>query len=111
MEHHPGTIDIPDLKLRPFLEPQTAGVDGRETDSVGWNYDEAEKLVNLLDAENGRKLFLAGRANEVQGRQVLVEGVLVEELDAAQGDGEGTAGVFLDILEMEEILSQFFLGD
>jgi hypothetical protein len=111
MEHHPGTIDIPDLKLRPFLEPQTAGVDGRETDSVAWDLDQAEKLVNLLDAENGRKLFLAGRANEVQGGQILVEGVLVEELDAAQGDGERTAGVFLDILEMEEILSQFFLGD
>jgi hypothetical protein len=83
VEYHPGTIDLLDLKLSPFLESQTAGVDGRETDSVAWDLDQAEKLVNLLDAENGRKLFLAGRANEVQGRQVLVESMLEEELDAA----------------------------
>jgi len=111
VKHHPGTIDILYLKLSPLLESQTAGVDGRETDSVARNLDEAENLVNLIGAEDGRKLFLVGRAKEVQSGQVLVEGLLEEELDAAQSDGERTAGVFLDILEMEKVLSQLFLRD
>jgi hypothetical protein len=111
VEHQPGTVDILDLKLSPLLEPQTAGVYGRETDSVARNLDEAENLVNLIGAEDGGELFLVGRANEAQSGQVLVEGMLEEELDAAQSNGERTAGVFLDILEMEKILSQFFLGD
>ena len=34
-----------------------------------------------------------------------------EELDAAQGDGRAPARVLLDILDVEEILSEFFLGD
>jgi hypothetical protein len=83
VEHLPGTIDILDLKLSPLLESQTAGVDGRETDSVARDLDEAENLMNLLGAEDGWKLFLVGRANEVQSGQVLVEGLLEEELDAA----------------------------
>jgi hypothetical protein len=37
--------------------------------------------------------------------------MLIEELDAAQGDGTGTARVVFDVFEVEEILTQFFLRD
>jgi hypothetical protein len=111
VEHHPGAIDILDLKLSSLLKPQTAGIDSREADAVDWNLDEAENPANLIGAEDDRQLFLAGRANKAQSGQVLVESMLEEELDAAQSDSERTARVFLDILEMEEILSQFFVSD
>jgi hypothetical protein len=37
--------------------------------------------------------------------------VCVEKLEAAQGDGTGTTGVVLDVLEIEEVVTEFFLRD
>jgi hypothetical protein len=37
--------------------------------------------------------------------------VLIKELDAAQGDGTGTARVLLDVLEIEAVVTEFFLRD
>ena len=34
----------------------------------------------------------------------------LRELDAAPHDGAGTARIFLDLLEREEILAEFFCG-
>jgi hypothetical protein len=39
------------------------------------------------------------------------DSMLEEELDAAKRDGTCTARVSLDILEVEEVLGEFFLGD
>jgi hypothetical protein len=39
------------------------------------------------------------------------ERILVEGADAAYGDGHGVAGVVLAVLEVEEVLAQFCLGD
>ena len=37
--------------------------------------------------------------------------MLVEKADAADGDGHGVAGVVLEVLEVEEVLTKFFLRD
>jgi hypothetical protein len=37
--------------------------------------------------------------------------VLIEKLDAAQGDGTGTARVVLDVLEIEAVGTAFLLRD
>ncbi len=36
---------------------------------------------------------------------------MVEELDPTQGDGAGTPGPFLDILDMEEVVPELFFSD
>jgi hypothetical protein len=40
-----------------------------------------------------------------------VEGLLVEELDGAQGNRDRTGGCFLFIGEVEKVLPQFFVAD
>ena len=73
--------------------------------------DAIENLADLFEAQDDRELLFARRANEAEYGKVFVESVLEEKLDAAQGNGDAAAGVILDILDVEEILSKFFLGD
>jgi hypothetical protein len=51
----------------------------------------------------------AGRRMPEDGPRA-VEGLFVEELDAAEGDGHRVARVMFDILDEEEVLAQLFLG-
>jgi hypothetical protein len=111
VDHPPRAVDIRNPKMSSLLKAQTAGIDGREAGPVALKPDEAENLENLIMAENNGKLLLAGRANQVKSREVSVENLLEEELDAAQGNGRGRAGEFLDILEKEKVLSELFLRD
>ncbi len=111
VDHQARAIDICNAKMSPFLKPQTAGIDGRETDAVTLKPDEAENLENFIMAEDDGKPLLTRRANQVESGQVSVENLLEEELDAAQGNGRRRAGEFLDILEKEKVLSELFLGD
>jgi hypothetical protein len=106
-----SAVDLWDLKMGAFLKAQTAGVDRREADPVAQESDTAEKLSNFFDAEDDWKLFLAWGANKGEGGPRSAEGLLEEELDAAERDCARTAGVVLDILEIEEVLSEFFLRD
>ena len=39
VNHHPRAVDVGDPQVGAFLQAQTAGVDGRETDSVAWQSD------------------------------------------------------------------------
>ena len=53
--------------------------------------------------------FFSGAAHDAEDVPVAVEGLLVAEANAADGDGHGVAGVVFDILEEEEVLPQLFL--
>jgi hypothetical protein len=111
MNQQASAVDIGDLKMGAFPKAQTAGVDGGEADPVAQESDTAENPVHLLTAEDDRQLFLAWGANKGEGRPLSGERMLEEKLDPAQGDGARAAGVLLDMLEVEEILSELFLGD
>jgi hypothetical protein len=110
--HQPASaVDIWDLQMGAFLKAQTARGDGCEADPVAQESDTAENPSHFLTAEDDRQLFLAWGANKGKGRPFSGERMLEEKLDPTQCDGAGAAGVFLDMLEVEEILSAFFLGD
>ena len=110
--NHPArAIDILNLKMSSFQEPQTTGINRREASPITLQPDEAENPTNLLRAQDDRKLLFASRANKVENGEVSLESVLEEKLDTAKSNGDAAAGVFLDILEIEEILSKLFLRD
>jgi hypothetical protein len=111
VNHLPRAIDIGNLKMGSLLQPQTTGVDRRETGPIALQPDEAKNLTNLIGTEDDREFLLAGRTNQVESGDVSFENLLEEELDATQGNGGGRAGEFLDILEKEKILSELFLRD
>jgi hypothetical protein len=111
MDHHPRAVEIHNLKMSSFLKAQTAGVDRRETGAVAWKPDQLENSANLMRAEDNWKLLLAMRTDKVENGKISVEGMFEEELDPAQSNSGGRARVFLDILEIEKILSQLFLSN
>jgi hypothetical protein len=104
-------IDIGYLQMGPLLKPETTGVDRGEAHAVAQQSHAVEKPENLFETEDYRQLFLAWRSHKTQGGPVAVEGLLEEELDAASRDRARTAGVLLDMLEVEEVWAEFFLTD
>jgi hypothetical protein len=111
MDHHPRAVEIRNLKMSSFLKAQTAGVDCRQTGAVGGKPEEMENSANLIRAEDNWKLLLAMGTDKVENGKISVEGMFEEKLDAAQSNRDGRARVFLDIFEIEKILSQLFLRD
>ena len=99
------------LQMGALLQAQTTGVDGGEADSVTEESDTAENLAHLFEAEDHRQLLLARGADKAEGGPVSVEGVLEEARDATQGHRARAPSVRLDMLEIEEILSECFLGN
>jgi hypothetical protein len=93
------------------LQPQSARVDCPQTDSVAWQSDAAQYLSDFVWSEDHREFLLARRSDEVEDGPLSVQSLLEEELDAANGDGAGGPRPLLDILDVEEVLSEFFLGD
>src|SRR2546428_9003010 len=106
VKHHARAVDICHLKARPLLQPQPARVDGRQAYSVARQSDAIENLSHLFGTEDHWELFLTRRSNQAQCSELSVECLLEEELDAAQRDGAPAARPLLDILDVEEILSQ-----
>jgi hypothetical protein len=97
--------------MGPLLKPETTGGERGEAHAGARQSHAAEKLADLFETEDHRQLFLAWRSHKTPGGPVAVEGLLEEELDAAQRDRARTAGVLLDILEGEAVLSEVFLTD
>jgi hypothetical protein len=67
--------------------------------------------THLLDTQDDWELLLAWGAYKGQRGPFSLEGLLVEELDAAQRNGACAPRVVLDGLNIEEIVTQFFLCD
>jgi len=111
VNHYPGTVEVGDLQMRPFLQAQTTGVDGGETDFVARQSNQSQKLSHFGHTEDDRQLPFGGWADDVESGPLLIQGVLKEELEPADGDGHSVARVVFDILQIEEVLAQLFLGD
>ncbi len=66
--------------------------------------------MDLVEAENSWQFALLGRADEVKGGPGALQGALKEELDSAQGDGDGAGGDAFLGGEIEEVATEFVLG-
>lgn len=111
VKHQARAIDIGNLKPYALLESQTAGVDGGQTDAVARQTDGAENLSDFLLTEDDGKFLLGFRAHEIENRPLAIESKLEEELDGAKGDGDSRARPFLDIDDVEKVVSEFIFRD
>ena len=102
---------LANLQMGALLEAQATGVNRGEADSRAEQADTAEHRSHLFEAQDHGQFFLARGADNAEGGPVSVEGGREEELDAAQCNRARAPRVLLDMLEGEEILSEFFLGD
>ena len=111
MEEHAGAVHILHPEIDALVQPQAAGIDGGKAGTVAVQADQVEDAAHLLDAQDDRQLLFPLGPDKLDRRPVAPAGVVVEELDTAQGDGDGCPCVFFDIGEVEEILAKFLLGD
>ena len=111
MEEHAGAVHILHPEVDTLLQTQAAGVDGGKAGAIAFKADQIENAAHFLDAEDNRQLLFPLGPDEFDRWPIAPAGVVVEELDAAQGDGDGCPGVLFDIGEVEEILAEFLLGD
>jgi len=111
VNYHPRAVDVGDAQIGAFLQTQTAGVNGGETNSVARQSEARENLAHFGDAEDDGQLLLGRRAHDAEDVPVAIESLLVHKLDATDGDGHGGARVLLDVHQVGEVLAQLFLGD
>jgi hypothetical protein len=111
LDQRASAVDSLPVEMGAFLQAQTTGVERGAAHAVARQSHAAEQPADLVAAEDHGQFLLPWRAHKAQGRPVSVEGLFEEELDAAQRDRARTAGVRLDILDVQEILSECFLGD
>ncbi len=104
-------VDVADLQADAFLQPQPAGVDGGQADAIRRAVHTGQDLTDLGGTKHRRQFLLVGRADQVEGGPVAPQGVLEEELDAAQRQGRGAAGDVLDVVEVEEVLAEVLFAD
>jgi hypothetical protein len=111
VEAHARRVDVSDLQVGAFLEAQATGRDGGETHPVARSFEVGQKGSALCDTEDDRERLFAWGSDKGPRGPCLLPGVLIEKLEAAQGDGTGTARVVLDILEIAKVVTKFFLRD
>ncbi len=111
MDHHPLAVDVADLQVESFSEPQSERVDGPEISCHPQRGAGAEDLVDLLDREYlGRRLdvlqFGLGECFPVAST-----GACEEELDAGKGDAQCAIGVLFMNLQMQQPLPELIFAD
>ena len=91
VNHHAGAVDVGDLQMGAFLQAQAAGVDGGRDKLVTRQSDAGKNLAHFRQAEDDGQLLLRGRTHDAEDGPVTFERLLIEEPDAADGDGHGVA--------------------
>jgi hypothetical protein len=92
-----------------FLKAEAARVDGAQADAIAQEFQVGQNGAPLIEAEDHRQLLLPWGADKGEGGPFPFQGLFVEERDAAQRNGARAPRVVLDVLEGEEIVTQFFL--
>jgi hypothetical protein len=111
VDQQAGPVKVRDLQVGAFLKAQAAGVDGGETHPIAKPLEVCQKGADLCGTEEDRECLFAWGPDEGQGGPCPRQGVFIDKLDAAQGNGTGTARVGLDVFEIETGGPEFFLGD
>ena len=86
MDDHPFAVDVADLQIQAFLDPQPQRVDGPEEGLVVRRTHGVDEAPHLGDAQDIGQGLGPGDAELLEGQPVAGDGVSVEEDDAAGGD-------------------------
>ncbi len=106
-----GAVHVGDLEVGALHQAQPADVDGRQARPVDRQPDATQDAAHLVATQDDRELLLPDGPHQAQQLPLAAQAALVEELDAAQRDGETGPGEVLDIGEVEEVLAEIVLGE
>jgi hypothetical protein len=85
--------------------------DGRQAGAVGRQPQWRQDLPDLIHTQHDGQFVDSARPDEIERGPGLPQGVVEEELNGAEGHGRGAAGDVFLVVEVEEILAQFLIGD
>jgi len=111
MDEAAGTIDIREAERDGLTDTQAAGIDGSEARAVPGRFDEGEEPLDFVEGEDDGEGLLAGRFDQVEDLPLATEGGGVEELDARDEDGHGTACGMLVVDQEEEEVADLVFGE
>jgi len=104
-------VNIDDLEVQGFMEPEAQAIDGGEVDLIMQGGSRLEDTSDFCNTEHRREMVGGLRAEERQRGPVTLQDVLREEADAAVADTHGRGGEAVDILAVEEVRLEFLFGD
>ena len=93
MEEHAGAVHILHPQVDALVQTQAAEIDGGKTGAIAVQADLVEDTAHLLDTEDDRQFLFPLGPDKLDCVPFSHAGVVVEELDTAQGDSDGCAGV------------------
>jgi hypothetical protein len=70
-----------------------------------------ENLSDFFPAEDDGQLLFSRWTHELERGEGTLQGVLVEELQAAQRDGGAAARPVFDVFDVEKVLAEFFVAN
>ena len=112
MDHHAlgGAVDVGDLQIHGFLQPETTGVGRAQEGVVLRSLDAGKDAAHLLDTEYGGKSSFVLSSEEPRDVPISFEDVLKKEADPAVADAHRIGRPLVDVFAMEEILLELFLA-
>lgn len=110
VHQHAFGIDIGDLQVKSFLEPQAHAIDGGEETEHGRLFDQLQERVNFARRDDGGQFQLGFDACELEHGPVLRAGDPEEEFQGLLCDVDGAGGPLLGINDVQEVLSELIFG-
>ena len=112
VKEHAVAVDVADLEVETFAEPEAAGVEGGEEDLVARKLDVSEQESGFLTGENDREFEMGSGLNDSQlVRPFPTKSQLPEDFDGAEGLVGGGVSELFDRLEVNEVSLNLLEGE
>jgi hypothetical protein len=110
VNEHASGIDIFDLKMKSFLEPESEHVDDGKEAEHRRLLDDLQEDKDFRDRKDDRQFQLRLDAHELQDRPIARASELKEPLDPVLSDVDGTWLPLELVLDVEQVVSDIVLG-
>ena len=112
VKEHAVAVDVADLEVETFAEPEAAGVEGGEEDLMARKLDVIEQESGFLTGENDREFEMGSGLNDSQlVRPLTTKSQLPEDFDGAEGLVGGGVSELFDRLEVNEVSLNLLEGE
>ncbi len=101
VNQHAIGIDVVDMKMESFLEPESQGVDDEEEAMHGGLFYQLEKSVNFTDGDDDGDLELSAGSYELESVPVSRAGESKELLEGLLSDVDGASRPVSIVLDEE----------
>jgi hypothetical protein len=104
-------VNIGDLQVQGFMEPEAQAIDGGEVDLIMQGGSRLEDTSDFFNTEDGGETVGGLCAQERQRGPVAFEDVLIEEADAAVADAHRGWGEAIDIFAVQSVSLELLFRD